>query len=174
MRTLVVSLALVLVFASSAAAAHRAQPSPRVPKATTLVLDSFTLSPDATNSTDTFWCSFNDYGAFFANYSGQCPTRDYVASVHWKKAAGATEYQVCLEPSFHDYTPGFACWVVEASNAGNPASLTMTFDSASMFLNAVEGTTQTWLVRACNLDPVTNSGPCSESNTVTADIPWTG
>jgi hypothetical protein len=29
-------------------------------------------------------------------------------------------------------------------------------------------------VRACNLDPVTNSGPCSESNTVTADIPWTG
>jgi hypothetical protein len=50
----------------------------------------------------------------------------------------------------------------------------MTFDSASMFLNAVEGTTQTWLVRACNLDPVTHSGPCSESNAVSADVPWAG
>src|SRR5690348_6495177 len=157
MRLLLVSLALALVCAGGAAAAHRSQPSQRVPKATTLALDDFTLAPDAVAGTDDFWCTFNDYGAFFSDYTGQCPTRDYVASVHWKKVPNANHYDVCIEPAFQDYTPGFACYGVDPAKAGNPASLSMTFDSAAMSLNAVEGTTQTWLVRACDLDPLMHS-----------------
>ena len=64
--------------------------------------------------------------------------------------------------------------VVLPAKSGSPASLSMTFDSAAMFLNAFQATTQVWMVEACNFDPVTHAGSCSESNPVSAEIPWTG
>jgi hypothetical protein len=174
MRTLIVSVIAALGLAGSAAAVPPTSYPPPTPRATTLSLDSFTLSPEVQYSANDFWCTFNDYGSFFANYSGQCPYQDYVASLHWKKVPNVTEYDVCLKPVFRDYSPGFFCTVEEPPKAGNPASLSMTFDSAGMFLNSFQGTTQVWMVEACNYDPVTHAGSCSESNTVTVEIPWTG
>jgi hypothetical protein len=174
MRAIVLSATIVLVLVSSTAIARGTSSSPSAPKATTLILDSFTLSAETTYTTDDFWCSFNNYAAFFPSYTGQCPSNDYVASLHWKKVASATEYDVCLESFFRDRTPGFACWIIEAPKSGSPASLTMTFDSAAMSLNAYQGTTQVWIVQACAYDSVTHTGPCSQSNTVAQDIPWTG
>jgi hypothetical protein len=174
MRIVLVSVIAALGLAGVTAAAGQTLDPSSMPRATTLTLDSFVLSPDVQYVANGFWCSFNNYGAYFANYSGPCPYQDYVASVHWKKVPNVTEYDICLKPVFRDYTPGFACYVQQPGNAGNPASLSMTFDSAAMSLNAFQGTTQVWMVRACNYDPVTLTGSCSESNTVSADIPWTG
>jgi hypothetical protein len=161
------------MLAGTAVAAPTHRTSSRI-KESTLTLDDFALSPTVQYSTDGFWCSFNDYGAYFANYTGQCPYQDYVASLHWKKVQDATEYDVCLESVFQSFTPGFACWVMPAMKAGNPASLSMTFDSAAMLLNSFQGATQVWMVKACAFDPVTHTGPCTESNTVEVVIPWTG
>src|SRR5439155_17629143 len=160
--------------AVGASAAGQTSDPPSTPRATTLTLDSFALSSEIQYATNDFWCSFNDYGAYFGNYVvGQCPYQDYVASVHWKKIPNVTEYDVCLKPVFRDYSPGFACYVAPPAKSGSPASLSMTFDSAAMFLNAFQATTQVWMVEACNFDPVTHAGSCSESNTVSAEIPST-
>jgi hypothetical protein len=174
LRIALVSVIAALGLAGVASAAGQTPDPSATPKATTLVLDSFALSPDVQYSGNDFWCSSNDYGAFFATYVGQCPYQDYVASVHWKKVQNVTEYDICVKPVFQDSSPGFACYVVQPTKAGNPASLSMTFDSAAMFLNSFEGTTQVWMVKACNVDPTTQVGTCSESNTVSAEIPWTG
>jgi hypothetical protein len=175
MRILLVSVIAALSLAGGTAHAGQTSHPSSTPRATTLTLDSFVLSPDVQYSSEDFWCSFNDYGAYFANYvGGQCPYQDYVATVHWKKIPQATEYDICLKPVFGDYSPGFACYIAEPTKSGGPAALTMTFDSATMFLNAFQATTQVWMVKACDIDPVTNAGSCSESNTVSAEIPWTG
>jgi hypothetical protein len=174
MRTLVVTLIAALGVAAGTAAADPTLAPGSAPKAPTLTLDSFTLGPVAYTADD-FWCTFNDYGAYFSNYvSGQCPYQNYVATLHWKKSPGATEYDVCVKPVFRDYTPGFACWSIPAPKSGSPAALSMTFDSTVQSLNTFQGTTQVWMVQACDFDPSTNTGPCSQSNTVSADIPWTG
>jgi hypothetical protein len=172
MKGLLVSIIVALVLAGAASAARPPKDPPPAPKATSLTLDSFVLSPEVKYETDNFWCEFNNYGSYFSNYDGRCPYQDYVASLHWKKVQNVTEYDVCLTSVFRDYSPGFACWTVYPSKAGNPASLSMTFDSAAMFLNSVQGTTQIWMVKACNYE--FPGGSCSESNTVSADIPWTG
>jgi hypothetical protein len=144
------------------------------PRPTTLFLDTFTLSPDVGYDQNNFWCEFNNYGSFFANYSGQCPYQNYVATVHWKKVPNVTEYDICVKPAFRGSGPGFVCFVIQPPKSGSPAALSMTFDSAAMFLNAYQGTTQVWMVKACNFDPAPPFGSCSESNTVSAEIPWTG
>ncbi len=174
MKALLIAVIAALTI-SCAAAANAATTAPTsTPRATTLTLDSFTLSPAVSYATDNFWCSFNDYGAYFGNYTGLCPYQDYVASVHWKKVPNVTEYDICVQPVFRDYSPGFSCFVQEPPKSGSPAALSMTFDSAKMFLNAYQATTQVWMVRACNYDPAPPFGSCSESNTVSAEIPWTG
>lgn len=168
---LVVMATVAALIGSGAAAAD--PPARTTVRATTAYLDSFVLSPTVQYPSDTFWCEFNNYAASFSNYDGRCPTQDFVATLHWKKIPNVTEYDVCLEPSFGSYTPGFACQVVSPPTAGNPASLSYTFDSARDNLNATQGTTQTFMVVACNLD-ANGLGPCSESDTVSAVIPWTG
>jgi hypothetical protein len=173
MRIVLLSVIAALGLAASAAASPASDPQ-SAPRATTLSLDSFTLSPDVTYSENNFWCEFNDYGTYFAGYTGLCPSQAYVATVHWKKVPNVTEYYVCVEPVFHDYSPGFSCYVALPPRSGNPASLSMTFDSAAQFLNAFQGTTQVWMVETCNSDPVTNESLCTESNTVSSEIPWTG
>jgi hypothetical protein len=173
MRILIVSVIAALGLAGGAAAAGPTSDPPPTPRATTLTLVSFALSPDVQYSSEVFWCSVYDYGAYFANYvGGQCPYQDYVATVHWKKIPQATEYDICVKPVFGDYSPGFACYIAEPAKSGSPAALSMTFDSATMFLNAFQATTQVWMVKACNFDPITHAGSCSESNTVSAEIPW--
>jgi hypothetical protein len=174
MRLFIVSVITALGFAGSAMAAGQTSHPPATPRATTLTLDSFALSPDVQYASNNFWCSFNNYGAYFDNYTGACPYQDYAASLHWKKVPNVTEYDVCVKPVFHDYSPGFFCFVVQPPTAGSPAALSMTFDSAAMFLNAFQGTTQVWVVESCNYDPVTSAGSCGESNTVSVEIPWTG
>ena len=176
LKAIFVSLFVASILAGNAAAegpgaSSRMQSAPR---ATTVFLDSFTLSPTVNYDPDNFWCSFNDYGSFFSNYTGQCPYQDYVATVHWKKVPNVTEYDICVAPVFRDSGPGFACYVMQPPKSGNPASLSMTFDSAAMFLNAYQGTTQLWMVRACTYDPSPPIGSCSDSNVVSAEIPWTG
>jgi len=172
MKALVVAISAILVLGTAATTASAAKASP--PKEPALFLDSFTLDPTVQYATNNFWCEFNDYAAFFSNYTGQCPYQHFIAAVHWKKAAAATEYDVCLETVFQSSSPGPQCWVLPAPKSGSPAALSMTFDSASMFLNDFQGTTQIWFVKACALDPSTGEPACSVSNAVWADIPWTG
>jgi hypothetical protein len=172
-KALFVSIVAALALAGAATAAQQSTSPPTTPKATSLTLDSFTLSPDVKYLTNNFWCEYNNYGLYFSNYDGRCPYQDYVASLHWKKVRNITEYDICLKPVFRDYSPGFACSIMQPPKAGNPASLSMTFDSDVMFLNSVQGTTQVWMVKACNY-VMPGVGSCSESNTVSADIPWTG
>jgi hypothetical protein len=173
MRILLVSVIAALGLAAGAPASPSTDPQ-SVPRATTLSLDSFTLSSDVTYSTNDFWCAFNDYGSFFDNYIGLCPSQAYVAVMHWKKVPHITEYDVCVKPVFRDYTPGFSCFVLLPPNGGSPAALSMTFDSAAQFLNDFQGTTQVWMVKTCSSDPVTNASLCTESNTVSAEILWSG
>jgi hypothetical protein len=173
MRAISVLLGTViaaLMVCGGATAAKPEQPT----KPTTATLDSFTLSPEVKYADNSFWCEFNNYGAYFSDYVGLCPYQDFVATVHWKKVPHAANYNVCRTAAFHGSGPGWACWTVEATKAGDPETLSKTFDSAEMFLNSFQGTSQLWMVEACE-EPV---GPgfkeCSESNTVTAEIPWTG
>jgi hypothetical protein len=172
MRVLVVVLVTGVVLAAGSYAF--AAPPSSTPKESIVSLDAVAIDPVVDYSKGGFWCSFNDYGAVFGNYTGQCPAQEYVAVVHWKKVPGVAEYDICVKPVFRDYSPGFACYVVDPPKAGNPASLTMTFDSATMFLNSFQGTTQVFVVRACTVDPVSQASVCSQSNEVSFEIPWTG
>jgi hypothetical protein len=176
-KTVLIGLLVASVVAGNAgadgsSATARAQATPR---ATTLFLDSFTLSPEVSYDPIDFWCTSHDYNVFF-NYTvgAPCPYQNYVATVHWKKVPNVTEYDVCVRPTFQGEGPGFACYTVQPPKSGSPAALSMTFDSAAMFLNAYQGTTQVWMVKACNFDPAPPFGSCSESITVSAEIPWTG
>jgi hypothetical protein len=168
MKVLVVTLIAGVVLLGAAAA----NGAPAAPRTTTLFLDDFTLDPTVQYASDTFWCDFNNYGAVFSDYAGRCPYQDFTATLHWKKSPGATEYDVCLEPVFSSYTPGFACYVMPAAKSGSPTAQSMSFDSASMDLNAFQGTTQVWVVHACSGTGLTQT--CSDSNPVFAAIPWTG
>jgi len=170
MKALVVALIASFVLLGVAAANSGAATL----KTTTLFLDDFTLDPTVQFASDNFWCEFNDYGAVFGGYTGQCPYQNFTATLHWRKVQGATEYDVCIEPVFGTYTPGFACYVTPAPKSGSPAALSMTFDSATMALNSYQGTTQVWIVRACVVDPTTLQETCTDSNSVAATIPWTG
>jgi hypothetical protein len=172
-KACVLLLVTALVLLAAGARGAAAAPSP-IPRSTTVTLDTVAISTQVHSAAGNFWCSSNDYGAIFANYTGQCPYQDFVASVHWKKVPNVTEYDVCLRALFQGSGPGFACWTIPAPKAGNPATLSTTFDSAGMSLNAFQGTTQLFMVKACNLDPVTHQGMCSESEPVSFDIPWTG
>jgi hypothetical protein len=175
-KAILVGLLVASVIASNAGAdsSNATAQAQATPRPTTLFLDSFTLSPVVNYDSSNFWCESNQYGSVFSNYTGLCPYESYVATVHWKKVPNVTEYDVCLRSTFQGTGPGFACFVVNPPKSGSPASLSMTFDSAVMFLNAYQGTTQAWMVRACNFDPAPPFGSCSDSNTVSADIPWTG
>jgi hypothetical protein len=172
MKALVVVIAAALLLGVAATTASAAQAAP--PKEPTLFLDSFTLDPTVQYATDNFWCEFDNYGSFFSNYTGQCPYQNFTASVHWKKSAAATEYDVCLETVFQSSSPGPQCWILPAPKSGSPAALSMTFDSARMSLNDFQGTTQIWFVKACAVASSTLQQTCSVSNSVSADIPWTG
>jgi len=166
----VVSLIGVLAFVGSAAADRPAPDAP--PRATTVTLDSFVLSPVVQYASNNFWCEAENYGAYFSNYTGACAYQDYVATIHWKKAPTATAYYACVTTSFHDYNVGFACYGMVAPKAANPDSLSYTFDSAAMHLNATQGITVSWMVTACAGDwPLTY---CSESDMVSETMPWTG
>jgi hypothetical protein len=137
-------------------------------KESRVTLDSFTLSPVVKYADNNFWCEFNNYGAYFSNYVGLCPYQDYVATVHWKKVPHALFYDVCTAAAFRGSGPGWACY------AGDSETLSKTFDSAAMFLNSFQGTTQMWMVKACEQPVGPGFKECSESNIVTAEIPWTG
>jgi hypothetical protein len=177
-KTVLIGLLVASVLAGNAGAdgstaTARAQATPRP---TTVSLDSFTLSTEVNYDTSEFsWCTTHGYKAFFDYSDGApCPYQNYAATVHWKRVPNVTEYDVCVRSTFQGEGPGFACYTVQPPKSGSPAALSMTFDSAAMFLNAYQGTTQVWMVRACNFDPAPPFGSCSESNTVSAEIPWTG
>jgi hypothetical protein len=167
MRATGVVLGVLIAALMVCAGAAAAKPE-KSTKATTVTLDSFTLSPQVKYADNNFWCEFNNYGAYFSNYVGLCPYQDYVATVHWKKVLHALYYNVCQAASFRGSGPGWACY------AGDQTTLSKTFDSAAMFLNSSQGTTQMWMVEACEQPVGPGFKECSESNVVTAEIPWTG
>jgi hypothetical protein len=172
------ALAALLSASPVVASPPGTQPAPR---ATTLKLDSFTLLPGVTYASNNFWCEYHNYGLYFSNYTGQCPLQNFVATMHWKKVPNVTEYDVCEDVvalSDPDHSRGANCWVIKPPPmSGSPASLSMMFDSATEYLNTAQGTTHLWWVHACNyvwIDGSIPYGPCTDSNIVTAEIPWTG
>jgi hypothetical protein len=172
------ALAALLSASPVVASPPGTQPAPR---ATTLKLDSFTLLPGVTYASNNFWCEYHNYGLYFPNYTGQCPLQNFVATMHWKKVPNVTEYDVCEDVvalSDPDHSRGANCWVIKPPPmSGSAASLSMMFDSTTEYLNTAQGTTHLWWVHACNyvwIDGSIPYGPCTDSNIVTAEIPWTG
>lgn len=172
----VMAMSTALAMTGTATADPHRYPPP-TPRPTTLYLDRFVLSSQVHYSESNFWCEFYGYAAHFSNYTGLCPYQDFIATVHWKKVQQITEYDICYQakPVF-SVSPvvGWSCYGMDPTKSGSPDTLSMTFDSAAMPLNSHQGTDQMWMVKTCNLDPVTSDGGCAESNIVTAEVPWTG